>query len=164
MESWPSFEENPWSMDTNISWIEEKEVWANYNNPQELNENPDWFLKTKPEPCPDISTIVLPYIEFENIFEKEKSPSETIITHTWEELPGFNLTKYELLETLEIHNGMKSFTWINTSENHYFGGPGNAKIGSTPRILELKMGKSARSQEIILLIGAPGTATGKKPL
>ncbi|MBW0511627.1 hypothetical protein O181_051342 [Austropuccinia psidii MF-1] len=100
MESWPLPEQNPWSMDTDIIWIEEKEVWANYINPQELIENPDWFLKIKPEPCPDISTIVLPYIEFEDIFEKEKSPSETVISHPWKELPGFNLTKYEFLELL----------------------------------------------------------------
>ncbi|MBW0572256.1 hypothetical protein O181_111971 [Austropuccinia psidii MF-1] len=100
MESWPLLEENPWSMDTDISWLEEKEVWANYINPQELIENPDWFLKIKPEPCPDISTIILPYIEFEDLFEKEKSPSEIIIPHPWKELPGFNLTKYEFLELL----------------------------------------------------------------
>ncbi|MBW0559969.1 hypothetical protein O181_099684 [Austropuccinia psidii MF-1] len=81
MESWPLPEENPWSMNTDISWIEEKEVWANYTNPQELIENPDWFLKIKPEPCPDISTIFLPYIEFEDIFEEEKSPSETVISY-----------------------------------------------------------------------------------
>ena len=60
MESWPLPEENTWSMNTDISWIEEKKVWANYINSQELIENPDWFLKIKPEPCPDISTIVLP--------------------------------------------------------------------------------------------------------
>ncbi|MBW0546642.1 hypothetical protein O181_086357 [Austropuccinia psidii MF-1] len=94
MESWPLLEENSWSLDTQTICIEEREVWANYINPQELIENPDWFLKIKPEPCPDISTIVLPYIEFENIFEKEKSSSETVISHPWKELPGFNLTKY----------------------------------------------------------------------
>ncbi|MBW0503299.1 hypothetical protein O181_043014 [Austropuccinia psidii MF-1] len=87
-------------METEISWIEEKEVWANYNNPQEANENPDGFLKIIPEPFPDISTIALPYIEFENIFEKENSPSETVKSHPWKELPGFNLTKYEFLELL----------------------------------------------------------------
>ncbi|MBW0592694.1 hypothetical protein O181_132409 [Austropuccinia psidii MF-1] len=92
-------EELLWSA-KDIGCIEEREAWANYNNPQESDENPDWFLKTKPEPCPDISTIVLPYIEFEGIFEKEKSPSETVIPHPWEELPGFNLTKYEFLELL----------------------------------------------------------------
>ncbi|MBW0582944.1 hypothetical protein O181_122659 [Austropuccinia psidii MF-1] len=100
MESWTLLEENPWSMDKDISWIEEKEFWDNYINPQEIDENPDWFLKIKPEPCPDISTIVLPYIEFEDIFKKENSPSETVIPHPWEELPGFNLTKYEFLELL----------------------------------------------------------------
>ncbi|MBW0590669.1 hypothetical protein O181_130384 [Austropuccinia psidii MF-1] len=100
MESWPLLEESPWSMDTDISWVEEKEVWTNYNNAQEEIEYPEWFLQTKPEPCPDISTIVLPYIEFEDIFEKEKSPSETVIPHPWKELPGFNLTKYEFLELL----------------------------------------------------------------
>ncbi|MBW0525796.1 hypothetical protein O181_065511 [Austropuccinia psidii MF-1] len=100
MESWPLLEENPWSLDTDISWIEAKEVWANYINPQELIENPDWFLKIKPEPCPDISTIVLPYIEFEDIFEKENLPSETVISHPWKKLPGFNLTEYEFLELL----------------------------------------------------------------
>ncbi|MBW0554389.1 hypothetical protein O181_094104 [Austropuccinia psidii MF-1] len=100
MKSWPLPEENPWSMDTDISWIEEKEVCTNYINPQELIENPDWFLQIKQEPCPDISTIVLPYIEFEDIFEKENSPSETVIPHPWEELPGFNLTRYEFLELL----------------------------------------------------------------
>ncbi|MBW0479189.1 hypothetical protein O181_018904 [Austropuccinia psidii MF-1] len=100
MKSWPLLEENPWSLDTNISWIEEKEVWANCNNPQESNGNPDWFLKIKPEPCPNISTIVLSYIEFEDIFEKEKSPSETFISHLLKELLGLNLTKYEFLELL----------------------------------------------------------------
>ncbi|MBW0559054.1 hypothetical protein O181_098769 [Austropuccinia psidii MF-1] len=87
-------------MDTDTSWIEEKEAWANYINPQELSENPDWFLKIKPEPCPDISTIVLPYIKFVDIFEKEKSPLETVIPNPWKELPGFNLTKYDFLELL----------------------------------------------------------------
>ncbi|MBW0591881.1 hypothetical protein O181_131596 [Austropuccinia psidii MF-1] len=100
MQSWPLLEENPWSLDTDISWLEEKEVWANYINPQELIENPDWFLKIKPEPCPDISTILLQYIEFEDIFKEEKSPSETVIPHPWKELPGYNLTKYEFLELL----------------------------------------------------------------
>ncbi|MBW0584511.1 hypothetical protein O181_124226 [Austropuccinia psidii MF-1] len=100
MESWTLLDENPWSLDTDNSWIEEKEVWANYINPQELNENPDWFLKTKSEPCPDISTIVLPYIEFEDIFEKDETPSEIVIPFSWKELPGFNLTKYEFLELL----------------------------------------------------------------
>ncbi|MBW0540782.1 hypothetical protein O181_080497 [Austropuccinia psidii MF-1] len=100
MQSWPSTEENTWSMDTDINWIEEKEAWANYINPQEIDENPDWFLKIKPEPCPDISTIILPYIEFEDIFEQEKSLSETVICHPWKELPGFNLTKYEFLDLL----------------------------------------------------------------
>ncbi|MBW0510930.1 hypothetical protein O181_050645 [Austropuccinia psidii MF-1] len=100
MEIWPLPEENPWSMEKDISWIEEKEFWANYINPQEIDENPDWFLKIEPEPCPDISTIVLSYIEFEDIFEKEESPSETVISHPLEELPGFNLTKYEFLELL----------------------------------------------------------------
>ncbi|MBW0590732.1 hypothetical protein O181_130447 [Austropuccinia psidii MF-1] len=100
MESWPLLEEDPWSLDTDISWLEEKEVWANYINPQELIENPDWFLKIKTETCPDISTTVLPYIGFEDIFEKENSPSENVIPHPWKELPGFNLTKYEFLELL----------------------------------------------------------------
>ncbi|MBW0594106.1 hypothetical protein O181_133821 [Austropuccinia psidii MF-1] len=100
MESWQLLEENPWSLDTDFSCLEEKEVWANYINPQELIENPDWFLKIKPEPCPDISTIILPYIELEDLFEKEKSPSETIIPHPWKELPGFNLTKYQFLQLL----------------------------------------------------------------
>ncbi|MBW0584043.1 hypothetical protein O181_123758 [Austropuccinia psidii MF-1] len=71
MESWPLLEENPWSLDTDISWIEEKEVWPNYTNPQKANEYPEWFLQIKPDPCPDITAIVLPYIEFEDIFEKE---------------------------------------------------------------------------------------------
>ncbi|MBW0583729.1 hypothetical protein O181_123444 [Austropuccinia psidii MF-1] len=100
MDSWPLLEENPWSMDKYISWIEEKEVWVNFINPQEIDETPDWFLKMKPDPCPEISTIVLPYIEFEDIFEKENSPSETVISHPWKEFPGFNLTKYEFLELL----------------------------------------------------------------
>ncbi|MBW0574951.1 hypothetical protein O181_114666 [Austropuccinia psidii MF-1] len=100
MESWPLLEENPWSMETDISRLEEKEVWTNYNNAQEESEYPEWFLQTKPETCPDISKLVLPYIEFEDIFEKEKSPSETVIPHPWRELPGFNLTKYEFLELL----------------------------------------------------------------
>ncbi|MBW0510795.1 hypothetical protein O181_050510 [Austropuccinia psidii MF-1] len=100
MESWPLLEENPWSMDTDISWVEEKEVWTNYNNAQEESEYPEWFLQTKPETCPDISTIILPYIEFEDIFQKEKSPSELVIPHPWKELPGFNLTKYEFLDLL----------------------------------------------------------------
>ncbi|MBW0523632.1 hypothetical protein O181_063347 [Austropuccinia psidii MF-1] len=100
MESWPLLEENPWTLDTDISWIEEKEVWANYNNPQEASEYPEWFLQTKLEPCPDISTIILPYIEFEDIFEKDNSPSEIFISHPWKELPGFNLTKYEFLDLL----------------------------------------------------------------
>ncbi|MBW0593870.1 hypothetical protein O181_133585 [Austropuccinia psidii MF-1] len=100
MESWPLPEENTWSFDTNINWLEEKELWANYINQQEIDENPDWFFKIKPEPCPDISTILLPYIEFEDIFEKENSPSEIVISHPWEELPGFNLTKYEFLDLL----------------------------------------------------------------
>ncbi|MBW0572538.1 hypothetical protein O181_112253 [Austropuccinia psidii MF-1] len=81
MESWPSLEEGPWSMDKDISFIEEKEVWATYINPQEIDENTDRFLNIKPEPCPDISTIVLPYIKFEDIFGKENSPSETLISH-----------------------------------------------------------------------------------
>ncbi|MBW0563894.1 hypothetical protein O181_103609 [Austropuccinia psidii MF-1] len=87
MESWPLFEESPWTLDTNISQIEEKEVWANCNNPQELNENPDWFLKIKQEPCPGIFTIVLPYIEFEDIFERENSPLKAVISHPWKKLP-----------------------------------------------------------------------------
>ncbi|MBW0478950.1 hypothetical protein O181_018665 [Austropuccinia psidii MF-1] len=106
MESWPLLDENPWSLDTDISWIEETKVWANYNNPQEEIEYPEWFLQTKPEPCPDISSILLPYIEFEDIFEKEKSPSENVIPPPWEELPGFNLTKYEFLELLTC-NGIE---------------------------------------------------------
>ncbi|MBW0573997.1 hypothetical protein O181_113712 [Austropuccinia psidii MF-1] len=100
MESWPLLEENPWSLNTDVSWLEEKEAWANYINPQEIEENPDWFLKIKPEPCPDIFNIVLPYIEFEDIFGKENSPSEIVISHPWKELPGFNLTKFEFLELL----------------------------------------------------------------
>ncbi|MBW0582557.1 hypothetical protein O181_122272 [Austropuccinia psidii MF-1] len=100
MESWPLIDENPWSLHTDISWTEEKEVSANSNNPQEEIEYPEWFLQTKPEPCPHISTILLPYIELEDIFEKEKSPSENVIPHPWKELPGFNLTKYEFLELL----------------------------------------------------------------
>ncbi|MBW0491339.1 hypothetical protein O181_031054 [Austropuccinia psidii MF-1] len=77
MQSWPSLEESPWSWDTDISWIEQKEVWANYNNIQEASEYPEWFLQKKPEPCPGISTIILPYIEFEEIFEKEKNTIRT---------------------------------------------------------------------------------------
>ncbi|MBW0528134.1 hypothetical protein O181_067849 [Austropuccinia psidii MF-1] len=100
MESWPLLDDNPWSLDTDISWIEEKEVWANYNNPQDPIEYPEWFFQTKPEPFPDISTILLPYMGFEDIFKKEKSPSENVIPHPWKELPGFNLTKYEFLELL----------------------------------------------------------------
>ncbi|MBW0570573.1 hypothetical protein O181_110288 [Austropuccinia psidii MF-1] len=100
MESWPLLDENPWSLDTDNSCIEEKEVWANYINPQELDENSDWFLQIKPEHCPNISTIVLPYIEFEDIFGKENSLSETVIPHPCKELPAFNLTKYEFLELL----------------------------------------------------------------
>ncbi|MBW0581890.1 hypothetical protein O181_121605 [Austropuccinia psidii MF-1] len=100
MESWPLLEEKPWSMETDISWVEEKEVWFNYNNPQEASEYPEWFLQTKPATCPDISKIILPYIEFEDIFEKEETPSEIVIPHPWKELPGFKLTKYEFLELL----------------------------------------------------------------
>ncbi|MBW0521102.1 hypothetical protein O181_060817 [Austropuccinia psidii MF-1] len=100
METWPLLEENPWSLDTDISWIEEKEVWSNYNNHQEASEYPEWFLQTKPETCPDISTILLPYIEFEDIFEKEKPLSEIVIPHPWKELSGFNITKYEFLKFL----------------------------------------------------------------
>ncbi|MBW0591442.1 hypothetical protein O181_131157 [Austropuccinia psidii MF-1] len=100
MQSWPLLEENPWSLDTDISWIEEKEVWVNYNNPQEAIEYPEWFPQTKPETCPDISTIILPYIEFEEICEKEESPLETVISHPGKELPGFNLTKYKFLELI----------------------------------------------------------------
>ncbi|MBW0560920.1 hypothetical protein O181_100635 [Austropuccinia psidii MF-1] len=100
MESRQLLEENPWSLGKEISWREEKEVWANYNNPQEASEYPEWFLKTKAEPCPDISIIVLPYIELEDIFEKEKSSSETVIPHSWKELPGFGLTRYEFLDLL----------------------------------------------------------------
>ncbi|MBW0552876.1 hypothetical protein O181_092591 [Austropuccinia psidii MF-1] len=85
MESWKLLEENPWSLDTHASLIKEKEVWANYNNPHYSNEYPDWFLQTKPEPCPDISIKVLSYIEFEDIFEKEKAPSETLIPYPWKE-------------------------------------------------------------------------------
>ncbi|MBW0589317.1 hypothetical protein O181_129032 [Austropuccinia psidii MF-1] len=100
MESWPLLEENPRSMETDISWVEEKEVWFNYNNPQEASGYPEWFLQTKPETCPDISTIILPYIEVEDIFEKEETPSEIVIPHPWKELPGFKPTKYEFLELL----------------------------------------------------------------
>ncbi|MBW0489405.1 hypothetical protein O181_029120 [Austropuccinia psidii MF-1] len=100
MKSLPLREEDPWSLEPHTSWIKEKEAWANHTNPQELDENPDWFLQIKPEPCPDISTISLPYIELEDIFEQEKLPSETVIPHPWKELPGFNLTKYEYLELL----------------------------------------------------------------
>ncbi|MBW0572851.1 hypothetical protein O181_112566 [Austropuccinia psidii MF-1] len=100
MESWPLLEERPWSLDTDISWIEGQEVWVNYINPQELNENPDWFLQIKPESCPEISTMVLPYIDFEDIFKKQNSPLKTVLPHTWKELPGFNLTRYEFLELL----------------------------------------------------------------
>ncbi|MBW0593022.1 hypothetical protein O181_132737 [Austropuccinia psidii MF-1] len=85
MQSWPLLVENPWSLDTDISWTEGREVWANYINPQKLDENPDWFLQTIPEPCPGISTIILPYIEFEDISQKEKSISETVICHPWKE-------------------------------------------------------------------------------
>ncbi|MBW0589485.1 hypothetical protein O181_129200 [Austropuccinia psidii MF-1] len=100
MESWPLPEENPWSIDTGISWIEQKEVWAKYITPQELDENPEWFLQIKPEPCPEKSTIILPYIELVDIFEKEESPPENVTSHPWKELPGFNLTKYAFLELL----------------------------------------------------------------
>ncbi|MBW0591921.1 hypothetical protein O181_131636 [Austropuccinia psidii MF-1] len=85
MESWPLLDETPWSLDTVISWIEGKEVWASYNNPQEAIEYPEWFSQAKPEPFPDISTILLPYIEFKDIFEKEKSPLENVIPHPWKE-------------------------------------------------------------------------------
>ncbi|MBW0504660.1 hypothetical protein O181_044375 [Austropuccinia psidii MF-1] len=83
MESRPLLEGNPWSLDTDISWIEEKEVWANHTNPQETNEYPEWFLQIKPDPCPGITEIVLPYIDFEEIFEKENSPLETFLRHPW---------------------------------------------------------------------------------
>ncbi|MBW0471375.1 hypothetical protein O181_011090 [Austropuccinia psidii MF-1] len=83
-----------------ISWIKEEEYWSNHKNSQKSNENPEWFLQIKPESCPEISIIVLPYIEFEDIFEKEKSPSETFIPYPWKELPGSNLTEYEFLELL----------------------------------------------------------------
>ncbi|MBW0561591.1 hypothetical protein O181_101306 [Austropuccinia psidii MF-1] len=99
MESWPLLEENTWSLERDISWIEQNEVWDNLNNPQESNEYHGW-LQIKPAPCPNISTIVLPNIGFEDIFEKEKSPSETVIPHPWKELPGFNITKYEFLQSL----------------------------------------------------------------
>ncbi|MBW0562066.1 hypothetical protein O181_101781 [Austropuccinia psidii MF-1] len=143
MESWPLLEENPWTFDTHISWIEEKEVWSNYSNPKEASKYCEWFLQTKPEPCPDISTIVLPYIEFEDIFEKENSPSETVISHPWKELPEFNLTKYEFLELLAwdgIEGNLGNqywkeiYPWMKTSGNHYFGKHGKAKMGSTFRI------------------------------
>ncbi|MBW0586162.1 hypothetical protein O181_125877 [Austropuccinia psidii MF-1] len=100
MESWPLLEENPWSLDTHTIWIKEKEIWSNYNNPQEASEYPERFLKIKPEPCPDISTIIPPYIEFEDIFEKEKTSSEIVFPHPWKELPGYNLTKFEFLDLL----------------------------------------------------------------
>ncbi|MBW0560266.1 hypothetical protein O181_099981 [Austropuccinia psidii MF-1] len=58
------------------------------------------LMNTYGEPCPDISTIFLTYIKFEDIFEKEKLPTETVNPHPWKELPGFNLTKYEFLELL----------------------------------------------------------------
>ncbi|MBW0506482.1 hypothetical protein O181_046197 [Austropuccinia psidii MF-1] len=124
MESWPLLEENPWSFDTDISWVEEKEVWANQNNPQEAIEYPEWFLQTKPEPCPDISTILLPYIEFEDIVEKEKPLSEIVITHPWKELPGFNLTKYEFFELLtwdgiEGNLGNQSWDEIFKMDEHF---------------------------------------------
>ncbi|MBW0546446.1 hypothetical protein O181_086161 [Austropuccinia psidii MF-1] len=100
MESCPLLEENPWSLDTDIRWIEEEEAWANYNNLQESNKNPDWFLQIELEPCPYISTMVLPYIELDEIFDKENSPLETAISHPWKEFPVLNLTKYEFLELL----------------------------------------------------------------
>ncbi|MBW0525746.1 hypothetical protein O181_065461 [Austropuccinia psidii MF-1] len=52
------------------------------------------------QPCPDITAIVLPYIEFEDIFEKENSPLQTVSPDPWKELPGLNLKKYEFLELL----------------------------------------------------------------
>ncbi|MBW0565096.1 hypothetical protein O181_104811 [Austropuccinia psidii MF-1] len=100
MESWPLLEENVGSLDIEISWIVEKEVWDNCNNPKELNAYPEWFLQIKPEPYPDIATIVLPYIEFKDIFEKEKSPSETVIPHSWKGLLVFGFTKYGFLQLL----------------------------------------------------------------
>ncbi|MBW0541477.1 hypothetical protein O181_081192 [Austropuccinia psidii MF-1] len=119
MESWPLLEDNPWSLDTDIRWVDEKEVWFNYNNPQEAREYPKWFLQTKPGLCPDISTIILPYIEFEDIFEKEKKPSEIVIPHPWKELPGFNLTKYEFLELLTwdgVERNLGNQYWNNIFE------------------------------------------------
>ncbi|MBW0592135.1 hypothetical protein O181_131850 [Austropuccinia psidii MF-1] len=87
-------------METEISCIKERQVWDNYNNPQESSEYPGWLLQTKPETCPDTSTIILPYIEFEDIFEKEKEPPENLNPHPWKELPAFNLTQYEFLKLL----------------------------------------------------------------
>ncbi|MBW0576931.1 hypothetical protein O181_116646 [Austropuccinia psidii MF-1] len=149
MKSLLLLEENTRSLETHTSLIEEKEVWANYNNPQEESEYPGWFLQTKPKPCPDISTIILPYIEFEAIFEKEKTLSGLAIPHPWKELPGFNLTKYEFLELLTwdgIDGNLGNQYWNeifpmdeNLRKSPFFGGPGNAKIGSTFSILKLKM-------------------------
>ncbi|MBW0592125.1 hypothetical protein O181_131840 [Austropuccinia psidii MF-1] len=44
----------------------------------------------------------------------------------------------ELKATLEANTGM------NTSANHCFGGPGNAKTGSTSRICKFKKGKISK--------------------
>ncbi|MBW0520535.1 hypothetical protein O181_060250 [Austropuccinia psidii MF-1] len=93
MESWELLDEDPLSLSTDISWIEEEESWININDQQELNESFNWVMQITPEPCSDISTMVLPNIELEDIFKKEKSPSKTVTHHTWKELPGFNLKK-----------------------------------------------------------------------
>ncbi|MBW0474031.1 hypothetical protein O181_013746 [Austropuccinia psidii MF-1] len=86
-------------MDADIRQIEE-DSWDNKKNPQESFKNPQWVFQRKPKPCLDIFTIVLPHIELEDIFENDKLPSEAVISHQWKELPGFNLSEYELLEIL----------------------------------------------------------------
>ncbi|MBW0486558.1 hypothetical protein O181_026273 [Austropuccinia psidii MF-1] len=167
MESWELLEETPWSMDTDISCIEE-EVWINTNDQRELNENFNWVMQITPEPCPDISTIVLPNIEFEEIFEKENLPLETVLSHPGKELLGFNLTKYEFLELLnweliagnignkycnkifEIEEHLRRSLFLGTLEfQDYF---------------KIQTGKIKKSPEAILSLMPPGISTGRKQL
>ncbi|MBW0512584.1 hypothetical protein O181_052299 [Austropuccinia psidii MF-1] len=109
-------------MATDPIWKEE-DSWKNYNNPQESNENSEWIFQIKTEPFPDISTIVLPYNEFEDIFEREIAPMDIIKPHPFIELPGFNVSKYGFLElpTWEgIEENLGNIYWkqIPTMDEH----------------------------------------------
>ncbi|MBW0495553.1 hypothetical protein O181_035268 [Austropuccinia psidii MF-1] len=134
MGSWESLDENPWLMDTDISWTEKGEPWINIQ--QESNECSECSLPLNPNSFPEISRISLPNIGFDDIFVHESTPKDCFEDIALSKLPGFKLKKLEFLELLtwETTIGIQYLNLQKIIENHCTGELGNFRNGSICKI------------------------------